>query len=108
MDEPIQEPIRRHPKWLARLSNTLFGWTTHYCSGGCGYPVSGAIFADIDRINETPVRVALCALEGPCFDRATTDPRDAQGTPYADFRPQLVEHIGQGEPVAEILLSLTN
>lgn len=62
----------------------------------------------IDKIGNTPVKVALCSVEGECFRIATTDPRDDEGTAYAEFRPHLVAELQREPEVEEILLSMTN
>ena len=89
----LREPIRRKPRWLARVGNALLNWTDAYCGGGCGYPVTGAFQAKIDEIDGIPVYIVICEAGGECRRNATSDPRDANGDPYYRIRPELVNAV---------------
>lgn len=108
IDPTREENIRRWPVIVARLFNRIVGWTTDYCSGGCGYPVTGAFNVTIDSIDDVPVLMLLCSLDGPCYHTVVTHPTDSRGHRYSDIRPALVQSHRESDPKPDqIVLSFS-
>lgn len=106
-DPATEEPIRRWPVKVARRLNRFIGWTDMYCSGGCGYPITGRFSHQLEVIDGRPVVMSICSLGGQCERDAATDPRDDDGRSYADFRPGLVEKIRENPDLAILRLWLS-
>lgn len=83
---------REWPRWAARLANhvPLVRWTKHYCVGGCGYPVTGAISTCIDMVEGVPVQAFVCQLNGRCEYVAQHEIVDEEGNRYMHVRPEFV------------------
>lgn len=107
--ERTDEPIRRWPVWFARLANRVIGWTTSYCYGNCGYPVSTTLTHELERVGDIPIVVALCSTTGVCFRRVSENPHGPNGERYSEFRPQVLSALGDGTdiPGGRVILSLS-
>lgn len=97
-DSADEERIRRWPVRLARAFNLVVGWTDDYCYGGCGRPVTGRLYRQIEVTSEGRIVASLCSLGTACDAKVEEDPRDEHGNSYADIRPVIIEQLRLLDP----------
>lgn len=100
------EPIRHLPVWLARFANFVVGWTDDKCTAGCGYPITGRYRVEIEKYGDTSIMMGVCSLKGACEEAVRTDPKNAAGQRYAEWRPELIEDLkSRPVPVPTVLIT---